>query len=139
MPLNLPGGWEQFKSLLDVLAEHKVDGVSIANLQKNRQGLDVPADWQGALSGGPTYSASNELIRRTRLAFGNRFAIAGIGGVFTAQQAYEKIRAGADLVMFITSLMYRGPQQITTLKRGLADLLKRDGFEHVADAVGADC
>lgn len=138
MPLNLPGGWEQFKSLLDVLAEHKVDGVSIANLQKNRTGLDVPEDWQGALSGGPTYSASNDLIRRTRKAFGNRFAIAGIGGVFTPQQAYEKIRSGADLVMFITSLMYRGPQQITTLKRGLADLLKRDGFEHASDAVGAD-
>ena len=107
-------------------------------MQKNRSGLDVPADWQGALSGGPTYQASNELISRTRKAFGNRFAIAGIGGVFTPKQAYEKIRSGADLAMFITSLMYRGPQQITTLKRGLADLLKRDGFEHVSDAVGAD-
>ena len=138
MPLNLPGGWSQFKSLLDVLAEHKVDGVSIANLQKNRTGLDIPADWEGALSGGPTYSASNDLIRRTRKAFGNRFAIAGIGGVFTPKQAYEKIRAGADLVMFITSLMYRGPQQITILKRGLAELLQRDGFAHVTDAVGVD-
>lgn len=138
MPLNLPGGWEQFKSLLDVLAEHKVDGVSIANLCKNRSGLDVPKDLPGALSGGPTYRASNELIRRTRVAFGDRFAIAGIGGVFTPEQAYEKIRSGADLVMFITSLMYRGPQQITTLKRGLANLLKKDGFDNVSQAVGID-
>lgn len=138
MPLNLPGGWEQFKTLLDVLAEHKVDGVSIANLRKNRDGLDIPTDWQGGMSGSPTYSISNDLIRRTRETFGKRFAIAGIGGISTPQQAYEKIRSGADLVMFITSLMYRGPQQITTLKRGLANLLKRDGFKHVSDAVGAD-
>ena len=53
--------------------------------------------------------------------------IAGIGGVFTPQQAYEKIRCGSSLVMFISALMYRGPQQITVLKRGLAELLRRDG------------
>ena len=78
------------------------------------------------------------MIAQVRRAYGDRFAIAGIGGVFTPEQAYAKIRAGADLVMFISSLMYRGPQQITVLKRGLAQLLKRDGFEHVADAVGVD-
>ena len=124
--------------MLDVLSAHKVDGVSIANLRKNRDGLDIPADWKGGISGSPTYNASNELIKRTRREFGSRFAIAGIGGVFTPKQAYEKIRSGADLVMFVSSLMYRGPQQITVLKRGLADLLRKDGFETVKDAVSAD-
>ena len=70
--------------------------------------------------------------------YGDRFAVAGIGGVFTPQQAYEKIRCGSSLVMFISALMYRGPQQITVLKRGLAELLRRDGFEHVSEAVGID-
>ena len=54
------------------------------------------------------------------------------------QQAYEKIRCGSSLVMFISALMYRGPQQITVLKRGLAELLRRDGFEHVSEPVGID-
>lgn len=138
MPLELPGGWEQFKSLLDVLNEHKVDGVTIANLRKNRIGLNIPSDLQGGISGSPAYKASNELIRKTRAAFGDRFTIAGVGGVSTPRQAYEKIRAGSDLVMFISSLMYRGPQQISVLKRGLARLLKADGYEHVSDAVGVD-
>ena len=136
LPLNKP--WEELKELLDVLAAHNVQGLSIANLQKDRTGLVVPSDWEGGLSGGPTYTASNAVIRQVRREYGDRFAIAGIGGVFTPEQAYEKIRSGADLVMFISALMYRGPQQITVLKRGLAELLKRDGFEHVADAVGAD-
>lgn len=136
MPLNK--SWEEFRDLLAVLAEHNVQGVSIANLQKDRTGLEIPASWEGGLSGGPAYRASNAMIARTRREFGDRFAIAGIGGVFTPEQAYAKIRAGADLVMFISSLMYRGPQQITVLKRGLAELLKRDGFTSVAEAVGAD-
>lgn len=136
MPLNLP--WEQTRELLQVLAAHRVDGVSIANLNKDRQGLNIPKELAGGLSGSPTYRLSNELIRRTRQEFGDRFTIAGIGGVFTPKQAYEKIRCGANLIMFITSLMYRGPQQITVLKRGLAQLLKQDGFDHVSDAVGID-
>jgi dihydroorotate dehydrogenase (fumarate) len=61
-----------------------------------------------------------------------------VGGVFTPEQAYRKIRKGSSLVMFVSSLMYRGPQNITTLKRGLADLLRRDGFDSIDDAVGID-
>ena len=136
MPLNKP--WGEYKELLDVLAEHNVQGLSIANLQKDRTGLEIPRDWEGGLSGGPCAQASNELIRKVYKDYGDRFAIAGIGGVFTPEQAYEKIRSGSSLVMFISSLMYRGPQQITVLKRGLANLLRRDGFEHVSDAVGVD-
>ena len=136
MPLDKP--WGEFRALLEVLAEHRVDGVTIANLRKDRTGLDIPAGWKGGLSGGPAYRRGTDLIARTRRAFGDRFAIAGVGGVFTPEQAYRKIRAGADLVMFASCLMYRGPQQITVLKRGLARLLERDGFGHVADAVGAD-
>ena len=136
MPLNKT--WPEYRELLDVIAEHHVQGVSIANLQKDRSGMEIPAAWQGGLSGGPTYRASNALIRQAYREYGDRFAIAGIGGVFTPKQAYEKIRSGSSLVMFISSLMYRGPQQITVLKRGLAQLLREDGFEHVSDAVGID-
>ena len=136
MPLNKP--WGEYKELLDVLADHNVQGLSIANLQKDRTGLGIPRDWEGGLSGGPCTNASTELIRKVYKEYGDRFAIAGIGGVFTPEQAYAKIRSGSSLVMFISSLMYRGPQQITVLKRGLAQLLRRDGFEHVSDAVGVD-
>ena len=136
MPLNKP--WPQFRELLEVLTEHNVQGVSIANLQKDRAGLEIPQEWKGGLSGGPTYRTGNALIAQTYREFGDRLAIAGIGGVFTPEQAYEKIRSGSSLVMFISSLMYRGPQQITVLKRGLAKLLREDGFDHVWDAVGID-
>ena len=136
MPLDKP--WEEFRDLAAVLAGHNVQGLTIANLRKDRTGLAIPDSWEGGLSGGPCTRASTALVARTRREFGDRFAIAGVGGVFTPEQAYARIRAGADLVMFVSALMYRGPQQITVLKRGLARLLRRDGFGHVADAVGAD-
>lgn len=136
MPQDKP--WEEFRDLLDVLAEHKVDGVTIANLRKDRTGLEIPADWEGNLSGMPTLATSDDLVERTFRDYGDKFAIAGVGGVFTPEQAYRKIRKGSSLVMFVSSLMYRGPQNITTLKRGVADLLRRDGFDSISEAVGID-
>lgn len=136
MPQDKP--WPEFKELLDVLSEHDVQGVSIANLRKDRSGMTIPADWKGNLSGLPTLDASNDLVSRTYRDYGDRFAIAGIGGIFTPEQAYWKIRHGSSLVMFVSSLMYRGPQMISILKRGVARLLAQDGFSNVEQAVGID-
>lgn len=136
MPLNKT--WSQMRDLLDVLADHKVQGVSLANLQKDRTGLDVPKDWQGGLSGLPCQGDSDELVAQVYREYGQRFVIAGIGGVFTAEDAYRKIRNGASIVQFVSSLMYLGPQNIAALKRGLAQLLRLDGFNSVAEAVGVD-
>lgn len=136
MPLNKT--WDEMERLLDVLAEHNVQGVTLSNLQKDRTGMNIPGEWEGGLSGGPCYAGSLDLIRRTRERYGDRFLIAGAGGVTTPEQAYAKIKAGAGLIMFISSLMYHGPQQISTLKRGLAELLRRDGYGNVSEAIGAD-
>ena len=119
-----------------LLAEQLMLDYTDPILETNVMGVDFTNPF--GLSGGPCTNASTELIRKVYKEYGDRFAIAGIGGVFTPEQAYAKIRSGSSLVMFISSLMYRGPQQITVLKRGLAQLLRRDGFEHVSDAVGVD-
>jgi dihydroorotate dehydrogenase len=130
--------WPHFRDLLDVICEHDVQGVTIANLRKDRSGLSVPVDWRGNLSGLPAGPASNVLLENAYRGYGDRLALAGVGGVFTPEQAYWKIRHGASLVMFVSSLMFRGPQEITILKRGLARLLRKDGFSSVSQAVGID-
>ncbi len=130
--------WPRSRDLLDVIVEHNVQGVTIANLRKDRTGLDIPADWQGNLSGMPAAPASNGLLEQAYRHYGDRLALAGVGGVFTPEQAYWKIRHGASLVMFVSSLMFRGPQEITILKRGVAGLLRRDGYSSVSQAVGVD-
>jgi dihydroorotate dehydrogenase len=64
--------------------------------------------------------------------------VVGVGGVSTAEDAYRKIRAGASVVQLYTGLVYEGPAIARDINRGLLQLLERDGFDSVEDAVGAD-
>jgi len=74
------------------------------------------------------------MYRHTR----GRIPIIGCGGVASGADAYAKIRAGAQLVQLYSALVYRGPGLVQTIKNELAELLRTDGFQCVADAVGAD-
>jgi dihydroorotate dehydrogenase len=140
MPINLP--WEEFHKLLEVCDQHGVDGVIIGNLNKNHTDPTVkdsiPDHVRGGLSGLPTKELSNNLIAKTYAMYGKRFVIIGVGGVFTAKDAYEKIRLGASLIQLITGMIYEGPQLIATINQGIARLLERDGFSHISEAVGID-
>ena len=69
---------------------------------------------------------------------GRRVPIVGVGGVFTADDAYERIRAGASLVQLYTGLIYDGPGIISRILGGLAERLDRDGFATIREAIGAD-
>jgi dihydroorotate dehydrogenase (fumarate) len=139
-PSDLP--WEKLKKLLGVAAKHDITGVTIHNLAKDRSKMKLldplPDSIKGNMSGKPTWETSNEFIRRTRLEFGERFIIFGVGGIFSAEDAYTKIRLGANMVELITGMIFEGPQLIGDINRGLVRLLKRDGFSNVGEAVGAD-
>ena len=58
--------------------------------------------------------------------------------MFTAEDAYKKIKAGASLIEIVTSLIYEGPTVVKKINKGLVELLAHDGYEHVSDAVGAE-
>jgi dihydroorotate dehydrogenase len=81
---------------------------------------------------------SNKLIRLTYRKYNRRFVIIGVGGIFSAEDAYAKIRYGANLVELVTGLIFEGPQLIGQINRGLVDLLHKDGFSNVSEAVGVD-
>ena len=133
---------EQFDSLLKVIVQHNVQGVTVANLVKDRSKIDIKDpltdEIRGGLSGAPTREHSLDLIRHTYKKYGDRLTIIGVGGVFSAEDAYAKIKAGASLVGLITGLFFEGPQLVGQINRGLAELLKKDGFSHISEAVGAD-
>jgi dihydroorotate dehydrogenase len=140
MPTSLK--WPAFHELLRIASTHHIDGVIIGNLVKDRHGVNpkdrLPSHIKGGLSGKPTQKITNELICRTHLAYGKRFVIIGVGGIFSAEDAYEKIKAGAQLVELITGMIFEGPQLIGQINYGLCRLLKKDGYDHVSQAVGAD-
>ena len=133
---------KQFDSLLKVIVRHNIQGVTVANLVKDRSKIDIKDpltdEIRGGLSGEPTREHSLELIRHAYKKYGDRLTIIGVGGVFSAEDAYTKIKAGASLVGLITGLFFEGPQLIGQINRGLVELLRKDGFSRISEAVGAD-
>jgi dihydroorotate dehydrogenase len=122
-----------------------IDGFVVGNLAKHRATLVMRSSPErlallprGGISGGPIAALSTNMIRRIYRTTRGKYAIIGLGGVFTAEDAYEKIKAGASLVEIITGLIYRGPTVVKDINRGLVSLLARDGYTRVADAIGAD-
>ena len=116
-----------------------IDGIILTNTTLARAGLkSADAREAGGLSGRPLFAPSTEILRAMRKRVGAKLVLVGVGGVASGADAYAKIRAGASLVALYTALAYAGPGLIPRIKRELAALLARDGFAHVADAVGAD-
>jgi len=91
----------------------------------------------GAVAGKPVERLINRCIREMyRRMDRNRYRIIGVGGVFSAEDAYLKIRLGASLVQLLTSMVYEGPGIVKRINRELCELLERDGFANVAQAIG---
>jgi dihydroorotate dehydrogenase len=117
-----------------------LDGLIVSNTTIARPaGLDPRfAQETGGLSGRPLREPATEILRDIYRRTGGKLPIIGVGGVAGAQDAYAKIRAGASLVQLYTALVFEGPGLVRRIKDGLADLLARDGFANIAEAVGAD-
>jgi len=139
MPSNLP--WEEFEKLLQVIISFKVDGVIIANLSKDRNNPaivdSIPSHVKGSISGLPMQEISNNLIRETYKVYGKELVIIGVGGIFSAKDAYAKIKNGASLVQVITGLIYEGPQIVGQINKDLVKLLRQDGYSNISEAIGS--
>ena len=129
--------------MLEIIAKHSPAGVIFGNLQKNRKHpqldqTEVAKFKRGYFSGRPTFDDSNRLIKLAYKHFGNRFIIIGCGGVFSAEDAYIKIKNGASLVQLITGLVFVGPQLIMDINYRLSELIKNDGYQNISQAIGVD-
>ncbi|MAG60784.1 dihydroorotate dehydrogenase (quinone) [archaeon] len=132
---------EQIDELIEVADKHKISGFIIGNLVKNREELNVPEKefakvGKGGISGKLTVKASNEMISHVYKKTQGKYTIIGCGGVFTAEDAYEKIKAGASLIQLITGMIYEGPSMMKRTNKGLVKLLRRDGYKNISEAVG---
>lgn len=134
MPSDL--SWARFDSLLEVIVRHKVQGVTICNLRKDRTGINLEGEIKGGISGKPIQKVSDVLIANTYRKYGEKLVIIGVGGIFNAEDAYRKIKNGASLVAMVTGLIYEGPQVVGDINEGLVKLLKADGYKNISEAIG---
>ena len=119
-----------------------IRGLIFSNLVKDRtnhafNACEIKKAGKGNFSGKPTEEQSNSALCHAYKKYNKRFVLIGSGGVFTAEDAYRKILFGASLVQLITGMIFMGPQQIGLINKELAELLKKDGYSNVRDAIGA--
>jgi len=131
---------EALDEAVDVAVAAGVSGIVATNTTLSRAGVErhPRATEAGGLSGAPLEKLATEVVRRVYARAAGRVPVIGVGGVMGPEDAYAKIRAGADLVQAYTGLIYGGPAFVKRTNEGLAALLRRDGFRSVAEAVGAD-
>jgi dihydroorotate dehydrogenase len=124
---------------VDAAVEGGAAGIIATNTTVSRPSLeDRFANEAGGLSGVPLKTAANSTCKLLFRHLGRRVPIVGVGGIFTADDAYERIRSGATLVQIYTALIYEGPGMIHRTLRGLATRLSRDGFSRLEQAIGVD-
>lgn len=119
-----------------------VKGFILSNLTKQRNMLNISTQQKitenaGGISGKPLQKLSDQMITRVYRLTEGKYPIIGLGGVFTAEDAYHKICLGASLVELATGLIYGGPATIKRINKGLVELLKKDGFNSINQAVGS--
>ena len=127
--------------LIAVIDRYPVAGIICSNLTKNRDNQlikDAQVPNVGGFSGKVVEQLSNQLIARVYRKTKGKYIIIGCGGVFSAEDAYKKIRLGASLIQMITGMVYQGPQVIGEINRGLVKLLEQDGFANISQAIGQD-
>jgi dihydroorotate dehydrogenase len=123
--------------IVRVAMEQGVDGIIVSNTTVSRPALKSRhSAEQGGLSGQPLKSLALHALRAFHAASGGEIPLIGVGGIATADDAWERIRAGASLVQLYTAMVYEGPGIARRIARGLAERLEREGFANIAEAVG---
>jgi dihydroorotate dehydrogenase len=132
---------EQLETTVDVLLKLKVDGIIATNTTIARENLrteeqQVALCGEGGLSGEPLKHRSTQMVADLYRVTKGKTPIVGVGGIFTAEDAWEKISAGASLVQLYTGFIYRGPGIAREINEGLERILSREGFSNLDAAIG---
>lgn len=144
MPPDLQSG--AVDGIIAVSRKYGIKGFVLSNIVKNREimknynakELEKIDPGKGSISGKPVEELSNNLIKYVYRKTQGEFIIMGCGGVFSAEDAYKKIRLGASLIQLITGMIFEGPQLMSQINYGLVKFLKRDGFKNISEAIGID-
>ena len=128
---------QELAEVAEVAMEVKIDAIIATNTTLGREGLKSASMGEaGGLSGAPLFEKSTRVLARLSQLTDGEMPLVGVGGIGSAEEAYQKIRAGAHVVQLYSALAYKGLSLVEEIALGLDDLLARDGFAHVSDAVG---
>lgn len=132
----------QVVEVVGIAREEEIGGIIATNTTVSREGLRTPraeveALGAGGVSGRPLRERALEVVSLVYRESAGALPVVGVGGIFDARDAWERIRAGASLVQLYTGFVYGGPATVREINRGLLRLLRREGFRSVEEAVGS--
>lgn len=131
----------EIEEAVAVCRGRRIAGIIATNTTISREGLrsaNAAAVGAGGLSGRPLFERSNEVIRKIFRQADGSLPIIGVGGIFTAEDAFAKVSAGASLLQSYTGFVYGGPSFASDVLYGLAELLEHNDIGHLSEAVGRD-
>ncbi|NJL38952.1 MAG: quinone-dependent dihydroorotate dehydrogenase [Leptolyngbyaceae cyanobacterium SL_5_9] len=137
--------WQAIANILDLAQLHQLAGIIATNTTIRRNGLKTQiirktgksvTEEAGGISGIPLNQRSTEVVRFVYRQTQGKLPIIGVGGIFTAEDAWEKITAGASLVQVYTGWIYEGPAMVRRTLEGLVQKLEEQGLTHVSQAIG---
>jgi dihydroorotate dehydrogenase len=131
----------QMEATVEVILQSQVDGIIATNTTVSREELRTEAEQvracgEGGLSGQPLKQTSTRMIADLYKLTNGKIPLIGVGGIFSAEDAWEKISAGASLVQLYTGFIYRGPGVAREINEGLERILSREGLSNLDAAVG---
>jgi dihydroorotate dehydrogenase len=130
----------QLAEIVELCGTHRVAGVIATNTTTSRENLrtkNVERFGNGGVSGRPVRSLANRVISKVYSLSDGKLPVIGVGGIFTAEDAFEKVERGACLIQAYTGFVYRGPAFAREVNEGLLKLLEKRGFESLDAAVGS--
>jgi dihydroorotate dehydrogenase len=139
--------WDAIASIVDLARSHQLAGIIATNTTISREHLKTQTirvtgksiqEEAGGISGAPLKARSTEIIRFIYQKTQGSFPIIGVGGIFTADDAWEKITAGASLIQVYTGWIYEGPWMVRRILEGLDQKLQKHGLATISDAIGCD-
>ncbi len=137
--------WEEIAEVLDVAKTYQLAGIVATNTTISRENLKTQLikstgssiqEEAGGISGAPLRDRSTEVIRFIWQQTQGQLPIIGVGGIFTAEDAWEKITAGASLIQVYTGWVYEGPWMVRRILEGLLQKLDEQGFASLSEAIG---
>lgn len=132
---------QQLDDIIDLAKQYKIAAIVAVNLAKNKTNFNLKSKFKnkpGGISNPQIAQGSNKIISYLYKNSANKFKIVGVGGIFSGQDAYDKIKAGASLLQIATGFIYNGPTSIKKINQGLDKLLAKDNFNHISQAVGIE-
>jgi dihydroorotate dehydrogenase len=130
---------KNIQDIVNLAYKYNINGFICGNLTKNRRLKNIYENNlpnQGGLSGAVVKEMSNHLIANIYSLTGNEKTIIGLGGVFNAEDAWQKIGLGANLVQLITGLIYEGPGIVGLINKKISQKVTEQGFSNISEARG---